>query len=178
MNGEDIVTRMHKRYSNNWYRTLSFTQDTEIYRNDSLIRKAVWYEMARFPYELRIDVDSISGGNKVIYKKDSTYRIRQNKLQGVTADSNPFIFFLGGMYMLPLDSVRSALQKNGYDLSKGSRSNWEGRKVFIVGAGNDKDSTSNQFWVDAEHLYIVRVKVKMGNTALDVHMSGHQKLSK
>lgn len=175
--GEQYVKKMHARYKNNWYRTLNFTQETEIYKNDSLLRKSTWYEMARFPFELRIDVDSLNGSNRTIYKKDSTYRIRKNKIQSVTADSNPFIFFLGGMYMLPADSVISHLTRNGYDLSLGAVTDWQGRKTLIIGAKNDEDSTRNQFWVDAEHLYIVRIILKSG-AALDVHLSGHIKLRK
>lgn len=176
--GGQLVEQMYARYKNNWYRTLSFTQDTEIYRNDSLIRKQVWYETARFPYELRIDVDSIKGGNKTIYKKDSTYRIRDHKIRSVNADPNPFIFFLGGMYMLPLDSVKVTFTRNGYDLSLGAVTNYEGRKTFIIGAANDGDTSRNQFWIDAEYLYIVRILLKSGNNLLDVHLSGHTKLAK
>jgi hypothetical protein len=176
--GEKYVEQMHARNKDNWYRSLTFTQDTEFYRNDSLIRKQVWYEMVRFPYELRIDVDSISGGNKTYYKKDSTYRIRKNKIAGAGVDPNPFIFFLGGMYMLPLDTVKAQLKQNGYDLSLGGITNWKGRKTFIIGAANDTDTSRNQFWVDAQHLYIVRVKLKLGNTAFDIHLLDHQKLDK
>ncbi|MBC7937670.1 MAG: hypothetical protein H7Y86_20160 [Rhizobacter sp.] len=176
--GETYVDAMHARYKKNWYRTLSFTQDTEIYRNDSLIRKQVWYEMARFPFELRIDVDSINGGNKTFYKKDSTYRVRDNKIRTINAEPNPFIFFLGGMYMLSPDTVKLNLQKNGYDLALGSTTRYAGRKTFIIGAGNDNDSTRNQFWIDAEHLYIVRILLKSGNAILDVRLSDHVKLPK
>ncbi len=176
--GEKYVEQMHARYKNNWYRTMTFTQDTEIYRNDSVIRKQVWYEMVRFPFELRIDVDSISGGNKTYYKKDSTYRIRKNKIAGVGLDHNPFIFFLGGMYMLPLDTVKAQLKQNGYDLSLGGITNWQGRKTFIIGAASDNDTSRNQFWVDAQHLYIVRVMLKLGNSPFDIQLLDHQKLDK
>lgn len=176
--GEQYVKAMHARYKDSWFRTLSFTQETEIYKNDSLLRKSTWYEMARFPFELRIDVDTLNGGNRTVYKKDSTYRIRKNKIQAVTADPNPFIFFLGGMYMLPKDSVMAHLTQNGYDLLLGAVTDWQGRKTLVIGAGNDKDTTRNQFWVDAEHLYIVRVILKSGTALLDVHLSGHVKLRK
>ncbi|RYZ98168.1 MAG: hypothetical protein EOP47_19965 [Sphingobacteriaceae bacterium] len=176
--GQQYVTKMHQQHANNWYRTLSFTQDTEIYKNDSLLRKSVWYEWARFPYELRIDVDSVNSGNKTIYKKDSTYRIRKHKIQTVSVDPNPFVFFLGGMYMLPLDTVLSSLTANGYDLSLASQTTWQGRKTFIIGAGSSNDLSRNQFWVDAEDLYIVRIVLKAGPVSLDVHLSNHVKLSK
>ncbi len=176
--GKDYVKKMHSRYHNNWYKTLTFTQETGMYRNDSLTRTNTWYEMVRFPFELRIDVDSINGGNKTFYKKDSTYRIRNNKIVSVAVDPNPFIFFLGGMYMLPLDSVYATLNRNGYDLSLGAATTWQGRKGFMIGAATDKDTSRNQFWIDAEHLYVVRTIVKIGNAFYDVHLSGHQKLNK
>jgi hypothetical protein len=176
--GNQTVEKMHARYHNKWYKTLSFTQETGIYRNDSLIRKNTWYEMARFPFELRIDVDSLNGGNRIYYKQDSTYRIRKGKIQVAMVDPNPFVFFLGGMYMLPLDSVKSHLKTNGYDLSMGTTTTWQGRKTFVVGESNAGDSSKNQFWVDAENLYIVRVKLKMGKDFFDVQLSDHVKLAR
>lgn len=92
--GEQLVKAMHARYKDNWYRTLTFTPETGFYRNDSLLRQSTWYEAVRFPYELRIDVDSVNGGNKTIYKRDSTYRIRKGKIFSAAVDPNPFIFFL------------------------------------------------------------------------------------
>lgn len=176
--GEAYVRKMYDRHHKNWYRTLSFTQETGFYRNDSLIRKSTWHERARFPHDLRIDVDSINGGTKIFYLKDSTYRVRNYKIQSAAVDPNPFVFFLGGIYMLPLDSSLATLTKNGYDLSLSSTTDWNGRKTLIIGAANDKELTRNQFWVDAEHLYITRVVVKMGSSMFDVHLSDHIKLSK
>lgn len=175
---EQFVKKMYAKNSGKWYRTMTFTQDTEVYRGDSVYRKSVWYEMVRFPFELRIDVDSIAGGNKTIYKKDSTYRIRNKKLAQAGVDHNPFIFFLGGMYHLPVDSVFSTLRKENYDIKKGAMTVWKGRKTFVVGADHATDSTSNQFWVDAKDLYIVRVVTKLGKDVLDVHLSDHVKLKK
>ena len=176
--GEQLVAAMHSRYKDNWYRTLTFTQETSFYRNDSLLRQSTWYERVRFPYELRIDVDSINGGNKTLYKKDSTYRIRRGKIASAAVDPNPFIFFLGGMYMLPLDTVKATLKQNGYDLSRSALTDWKGRKTLVVGAGTSTDTTGNQFWVDAEHFYIVRILLKSGGKLLDVRLSEHRKLPK
>jgi hypothetical protein len=176
--GEQLVKAMHTRYKDNWYRTLTFTQETGFYRNDSLLRQSTWYERVRFPYELRIDVDSVNGGNKTIYKKDSTYRIRKGKIFSAAVDPNPFIFFLGGMYMLPLDTVKATLKQNGYDLSQSAMTDWGGRKTLVVGAGTGTDTTRNQFWVDAKEFYIVRILLKSGGKLLDVRLSEHTKLPK
>ncbi len=176
--GEQYVKAMYTKNKDNWYRTLTFTQQTGFYRNDSLIRTQTWYEWARFPFDLRIDVDSVNGGNKVFYLKDSTYRIRKHKIQSAVVDPNPFVFFLGGMYMLPYDSVTAHLTRNGYDLSLGGITNWQGRKTFIIGAANETDSAKNQFWIDAQHLYVVRIRLNSGKNLLDVQLSDHIKLNK
>jgi hypothetical protein len=41
-------------------------------------------------------------------------------------------------------------------MSKLSRSTWDGRPVFVVGAASG-DTLSKQFWVDAERLLFVRL---------------------
>ena len=46
--GEDLVRKMHAKYFGRWYRTFTFVQTTEIYRNDSLIKTSTWYEAAIF----------------------------------------------------------------------------------------------------------------------------------
>src|SRR5687768_2077057 len=84
---------MHSKNAGNWYKTMTFIQTTEFYRNDSLVRKATWYEALKLPYDLRIDIEDPAKGNFVLYKKDSVYRFQNNKLRMVTGDTNPFIFF-------------------------------------------------------------------------------------
>jgi hypothetical protein len=50
----------------------------------------------------------------------------------------------------------SALREEGFDLSKMHEGTWQGRRVFIVGAA-EGDTTSKQFWVDADRLVFVRM---------------------
>src|SRR4030095_8128462 len=116
--GEDLVKKMHHKYYGRWYRTFTFVQTTDIYRNDSLIRTSTWYEAAHFPYQFRIDLGDPKDGNAVIYLEDSTYRFQNHTLKSVTPGTNPFTFLLGGMYAVPLDSVLSKFKHQRYDLSK------------------------------------------------------------
>lgn len=80
--------------------------------------------------------------------------------------------------MLPLDSVKTTLAKNGYDLSLSGITNWGGRRTLVIGASNSTDTTRNQFWVDAQHFYIVRLLLKSGGKLLDVRLSDHTRLPK
>ena len=68
---------MHDRYAGKWYRTFSFSQTTEIYRNDSLKRSETWYENIKFPNNFRIDFGDPDSGNAVIFKNDSSYLFRK-----------------------------------------------------------------------------------------------------
>lgn len=176
-NGEDLIKKMHSKYFGRWYRTFTFVQTTEIYRNDSLIRTATWYEAAHFPYRFRIDLGDPKDGNAVIYLEDSTYRFQEHNLKTVTAGTNPFTFLLGGMYAVPLDSALSRFKHQGYDLSKMYSTTLDGRKVFVVGATSAADSLSNQFWVDSEHYYIVRTIDSDNGTRFDAKTSGHVQLN-
>lgn len=157
---------------------MTFVQQTEFYRNDSLIRKATWYEALRLPYDLRIDFDDLSKGNYVLYKKDSTYRFQNGTLRSVSADINPFIFFIGGMYFMPFDSALHQLKSKGYDVSKGYRTTWEGKPTYVIGRSNENDS-SNSIWHDIENLWFVRLVEKNNRgPVIDAHMKAHKKLSK
>jgi hypothetical protein len=175
-NGEDLVRKMHDKYYGRWYRTFTFVQTTDIYRNDSLIRTSTWYEAAHFPYQFRIDLGDPKDGNAVIYLEDSTYRFQSHALKSATPGTNPFTFLLGGMYAVPLDSALSKFKDQGYDLSKMYTATIDGRKVFVVGASNTADSLSNQFWVDGEHYYIVRTIDTDNGTLIDAKTSGHVQL--
>jgi hypothetical protein len=53
---------------------------------------------------------------------------------------------------------------------------FQGRKVFVVGAARTDDLTSPQFWVDAERLVTVRAILPSGNgAALDCVLDGYVK---
>ena len=80
------------------------------------------------------------------------------------------------MYAVSLDSAISKFRHQGYDLSKMYTTTVDGRKVFVVGAGNAADTLSNQFWVDSEHYYIVRTIDSDNGTRFDAKTSGHVQL--
>ena len=175
--GRDILHKMHEKYSGKWYKTFTFVQTTEFYRNDSLKNTATWYEAAHFPYNFRIDVGDPKNGNGVIYKEDSTYYFQKGQLKRSEAGTNPFTFLLGGMYVVSFDSAVSKLHSQGYDLTKGYKTKWKGKNVFVIGAGKG-DEVSKQFWVDAKDLYLVRSIEKEGDNRIDALMMDHIRVGK
>lgn len=155
--GKDIVKMMHDRYAGKWYRSFTFSQSTEVYRNDSLRSTQTWYEFIRFPERFRMDFGSADSGNAAIFRRDSCYRFRNGKLRSTTINNNEgLIFLLGGMFFYPLDQTETIFDSLHYDLQKGHEDVWKGHSVYVIGAAKGEDN-ANQLWVDKENLYPVRM---------------------
>lgn len=154
-NGVDVVRAMHDRYASVWYPTLSFSQTTTITLPNGGTLSQQWLEAGKFPGRLRIDTDTANRSG-VIYARDSVFRFTSGKLSGATADMNELLILGFDVYMQPVDRTVDVLRRRGIAMSKVSRSTWEGRPVFIVGAAAG-DTVSKQFWVDAERLLFVRL---------------------
>ncbi|BAU52617.1 hypothetical protein [Mucilaginibacter gotjawali] len=154
-NSTEVLQRMYKRYHTTWHKSLTFNQTTERYRNDSLIKKSIWYETMVYPDLLRIDFDSVRSSGGVIFRHDSIYAFRDNKVVRATKGENELIFFLGGMYAMPFDKVLSHFAGLHYNLSKFHTSTWKGKAVYVFGAGKDGDRL-NQLWIDRDKLVAVR----------------------
>jgi hypothetical protein len=152
---QEVLQNMYQRYHAHWRKSLSFNQTTERYRNDSLIKKNTWYETIVYPDLLRIDFDSAKSSSGIIFRHDSTYAFRANKVTRAVRAENELIFFLGGLYAMPFDKVLAHFAGLHYDLSKFHRSLWKGKPVYVLGAGADGDKV-NQLWIDQEKLAPVR----------------------
>lgn len=159
--GKEVLKKMHDKYAGKWYKTFSFDQTTEIYRNDSLKRSETWYEHIEFPQNFRIDFGSADSGNAVIFKNDSSYVFRNSKKIRTSYYPNDLLFLLGGMYFYPLDETLSKMNAFGFDINKFHEDVWKGKSVYVVGANKNEDSTS-QVWFDKENYNLVRM-IKYGN---------------
>lgn len=61
----------------------------------------------------------------------------------------------GDVYAIPASITLRRLDSLGVDLDKFHEERWEGRRVYIMGAENG-DVESNQVWIDADRLLLVR----------------------
>ncbi|MFI5239008.1 MAG: hypothetical protein ACHQQP_04295, partial [Gemmatimonadales bacterium] len=154
--GADLVRLMHDRYVGKWYKTLTFTQATVRRTAADTMVHETWYESAKLPGRLRIDVGAPDGDPIILFARDSTFvRRGSNKVVG-RPGRNPLLILGFDIYTQPVERTVSVLREEGFDLGKMHEGTWEGRKVFIVGAAPG-DTTSQQFWVDAERLLFVRM---------------------
>ena len=155
--GKEIVKKMHDRYAGKWYRTFTFNQTTQVYRNDSLRNTQTWYEFIRFPDRFRMDFGPADSGNAAIFRGDSCYRFRSGKLGSTTINNNEgLIFLLGGMYFYSLGQTYTIFDSLHYDLGKAREDSWKGRPVYVIGANKGEDNV-NQLWIDQQDLYLVRM---------------------
>lgn len=175
VSSKEVLKKMHKRYEGKWYKTFSFNQTTEIYRNDSLVRSETWYENIKFPGKFRIDFGNPDSSNAIIFKNDSSYLFRHLKLARVKPDHNDLLFLLGGMYFYPFDSVIAKMEAFGYDLNKFHEDIWDGQSVYVIGADKNEKNV-NQVWIEKTNYSPVRMLKYENNTKEEALFKNHVKL--
>jgi hypothetical protein len=172
--GRDVLERMHAAYAGRWYAQLAFVQHTTLIRADGVRDTATWYESLKGPALLRIDLGAPTAGRGVVFTADSTYRFQGDTLAAATNDGNPFLPLIMGVYLQPVDVTVRAIAHHGVDVSHMHRAQWRGRAVYVVGTSAQGDTTTPQFWVDAERLLLVRMILGLGaNRLADISVDGY-----
>jgi hypothetical protein len=165
--GAELVRLMHDRYVAKWYTTLTFTQATQRRTAADTMVHETWYEAMKLPGRLRIDVGAPSGDPVILFARDSIFVRRGGQNLPARAGRNPLLLLGFDIYTQPIERSVSVLREEGFDLSKMHEGTWQGRRVFIVGA-MPGDTTSKQFWIDADRLVFVPV----ADSRLDPAMLG------
>jgi hypothetical protein len=142
---------MHDRYAGKWYRTLTFTQKTTL--PDGKIE--TWYEALELPGKLRIDVAPLDNKKTILFRNDSVYQFDGGQLKDSAAFVHPLMVLGFDVYGAPVSETVTKLKDLKFDLSKLYQTKWKGRTAYVVGAAPG-DTTTPQFWIDAERLYFVR----------------------
>ncbi|MEA2722941.1 MAG: hypothetical protein QOH59_712 [Gemmatimonadales bacterium] len=149
--GEELLTLMRNRYAGKWYRTLTFTQKTTL--PDGKIE--TWYEALELPGRLRIDIAPLDSGKTLLFRNDSLYVFDQKSLKASQPLVHPLMVLGFDVYGAPVKETAEKLRGLKFDLSKLHQTTWRGRPTYVVGA-MPGDTTTPQFWIDAERLYFVR----------------------
>lgn len=152
--GPALIRAMHDRYHKVWYHTLTFVQTTTI--SQPVPHQETWYEAARIPGELRIDIAPLDSGNTILFRADSLYRFQQGQLRRSRAFVHPLMVLGFDVYADPAERTIDKLHALGFDLGLIREDSWQGRPVYVIGAGAG-DTTSAQFWIDSERLVFVRM---------------------
>ncbi len=150
-----LVEEMHSRYDGRWYDTVTFTQLTIEYRGERA-DTSIWYEALAVPGRLRIDIAPTESGNGLLFADDKRYIYRSDTLLFERDEINPLLVLGFDVYAQDPAVTLSKLDSLGFELEVMDVAEWEGRPAYVVGA-KAGDPRSRQFWIDKEHLYLVRV---------------------
>jgi len=180
--GREVLEAMRSAYEGKWYHTLTFRQKTTLRGRDGKERVQTWYEALRHTSasgtQLRIDFGAPTEGNGVIYTADSSWRVRAGKADTAVADGNVFLPLIEGVYVQPVERTMRELQSTKVDMSKVYQTQWEGHINWVVGATAVSDTTSPQFWVDADRKIVTRmiVAVAPGRPPMDIRLGGYERV--
>src|SRR5580704_12493698 len=75
-----VIAAMHDRYARNWYRTLTFEQQSITHKPDGTSSTEIWQEAMSLPGRLRIDMGGASAGNGALFVDGREYLYRDGKL--------------------------------------------------------------------------------------------------
>ncbi|HEU4631087.1 MAG TPA: hypothetical protein VFS08_15150 [Gemmatimonadaceae bacterium] len=152
----ELVARMRGDWEGRWYRTLEFRQLNTVFASAGE-QESEWIERQRVPKLLRIDfIAPQPNGSGIIFRNDSVYTFDAGALARSAEQLHPLLLMSADVYALPVDSTVAALGRLAIDTTQLRRDTWESRPVYVVGAPAG-DSTTSQFWVDAERMLLVRL---------------------
>ncbi len=150
--GHDLVRQMHARYARTWYRTITFTQTTTFPDRPA----ETWYEAGTIRGKLRIDVAPTDSMTAFMFVGDSTIVFKGGKRAGARKDRNLLMTLGFDVYGQPPETTVAQLEAQGIDLSRLREDKWNGKQVWVVGAGKG-DTTTSQFWIEQDRLLFVRL---------------------
>lgn len=151
--GEALIRAMYDKYKGKWYKTLTFVQTTSDMKKNT---KETWYEAARIPGILRIDISPVDSGKTILFRGDSIYQFDGGAVKYSGAFVHPLMVLGFDVYMDPPEKTLDRLKGLGFDLSMIREDTWLGRPVYVVGAAKG-DTATKQFWIDKDRLLFVRM---------------------
>jgi hypothetical protein len=154
--GRELLGAMHARYSGRWLTTLSFLQNNTLYSASGGEQKTQWLEHISLPGRLRIDYMPLANHSGVLYEGGRVHVFDNGKRVQSQPDVNALLLLGFDAYAQPVDQTVATLQSLGFDLGMMHEADWQGRRAYVVGAPPG-DTTTNQFWIDADRLLFVRM---------------------
>lgn len=152
-----LFDAMRARYAGKWFRNIAFVQTSTYFRPDgSTSRTETWYEAAALPGRLRIDLGELARKNGVLYRNDSVYQVQSGEVTDRRPGTNPLLVLAFDVYAQPAARTMDQLRRLGFDVGVLHLDSLDGRRMYVVGAG-PRDTTTNQFWVEADRLLFIRL---------------------
>ncbi|MFN8573446.1 MAG: hypothetical protein U0132_15440 [Gemmatimonadaceae bacterium] len=177
VDGRGVLRAMNNRYAGKWFSTLSFSQRTVTYSASGRETRGVWHEYLAVPGRLRIDYTPLSDHSGVVYAANRVTSFLNGKAAASQGGWNPALILIADVYVQPVDTSAYQLDSLGFKTSIVRRDSAGGQAMWVVGAPAG-DTTSSQFWVDADSLLVRRIIQKQvtpqRTTVTDIRLGAYQ----
>jgi hypothetical protein len=150
-----LIKAMHDRYDGKYLKTMSFLQNNVRYTATGEEQKSQWYEHIEIPGKLRIAFLPASQKSGLVQIDDRVASFDNGIRVDFRPSVNPLLLLTADVYVAPVTAIMRGLDTLHVDPEIIRDAVWEGNPVYVVGA-RAGDTTSNQMWVDRDHLRLVR----------------------
>ena len=153
--GSGVVKAMHDLYGGKFLRTMSFLQNNTAYSSTGQEQHSQWYEHWEVPGKLRIAFLPATQRSGLVQVDDKVASFDNGIRVDFRPSVNPVLLLTADVYAAPVPIIMRGLDSLSVDTEVIRIDEWEGRPVYVVGA-KAGDSTSNQMWIDADKLLLLR----------------------
>ena len=175
----DLVREMHDRYSGKWYRTLRFEQTNTFYTSSGKEEKSRWVENLSVPGKLRIDFHPLESKSGLLILNNRVTTFDNGRRLQTRRSIQPILTLTADIYAIPPAVTIRRLDSLRIDLDKFRSDRLDRKRVYVVGA-NAGDLESNQIWIDASKLVLVRLiqTEKRGDRSVttDTRVGGYKEI--
>ncbi len=177
VDGRGVLRAMNARYAGKWFSTLSFSQRTVTYSASGRETRGVWHEYLAVPGRLRIDYTPLADHSGVVYAANRVTSFVNGKAAASQGGWNPALVLIADVYAQPVDTTAYQLDSLGFKTPLVRRDSAGGKAMWVVGA-TAGDTTSSQFWIDADSLLVRRIIQKQSTpqrtTVTDIRLGAYQ----
>jgi hypothetical protein len=175
--GSGVLKAMHDLYGGKFLRTMSFLQNNTAYTTTGQEQHSQWYEHVEVPGKLRIAFLPATQRSGLVQVDDKVSSFDNGIRVDFRPSVNPLLLLTADVYAAPIATIMRGLDSLNVDTEVFRTDEWEGRPVYVVGA-KAGDSTSNQMWIDADKLLLLRFiqRGKSGERPIvsDIRVSGYK----
>ena len=152
----ELIREMHDRYAGSWYSTLRFEQSNTFYTSSGKEEKSRWVENLAVPGKLRIDFHPLTSKSGLLILNNRVTTFDNGRRVDTRRSIQPILTLTADVYAIPPAVTARRLDSLKIDLSKLRTDRLDKKRVFVIG-GDEGDLESNQVWIDAERLLLVRL---------------------
>ncbi len=151
-----VIHEMHDRYAGKWYKTLTFQQTNTFFTSGGKEQTSRWMERLQVPGRLRIDFLPLATKSGLLIQNNRVITFDNGRRVDSRRAIQPLLTLTGDVYAIPPSITLRRLDSLGVNLEAFHEGNWEGKRVFVLGAERG-DVESNQVWIDADRLLLLRI---------------------